>query len=297
MVTAGICIAIVALTLWIKWPIWFPRDQGVTIPSGKKTTTEPVRTPGQKPAQGKRQRWSIVRWAFGILVVVIGVVSVVAFVQWIMRPSLPVVQIATVAAAPSPITFPIIPQGNPVAVATDKFWRENISSLQQANLMVWIAKEESGFRQFEEDGVTPYRGKVNPHDVGVMQINEDHWLAKAKELGYDITTLEGNLEMALWIYRNHGAREWTTHEEASRLASYQGSNGNNGAMAPPAPRWSERISTGVGTKIHPSGPVLYRAPNGSLYADGPGESHTMPASEWIEAQSRGMEPVRVTVSR
>lgn len=71
------------------------------------------------------------------------------------------------------------------------------------------AQEESGFRQFNDDG-TILRGEVNNHDVCAFQINEDYWLEKAKELGFNIYTLDGCIQMALAIYKERGLDAWNT---------------------------------------------------------------------------------------
>ena len=70
-----------------------------------------------------------------------------------------------------------------------------------------IAFCESRYRQFNEDG-TVLRGVVNPKDVGVMQINEKYHLEASKKLGYDIYTLEGNIDYAKDLYSKQGSRPW-----------------------------------------------------------------------------------------
>jgi hypothetical protein len=75
--------------------------------------------------------------------------------------------------------------------------------------LVARAQEESGFVQFNDDG-TVLRGKVNPKDVCAFQINEDYWLEKAKELGHDIYTLDGCIQMALVIYKERRFKDWNT---------------------------------------------------------------------------------------
>lgn len=61
-----------------------------------------------------------------------------------------------------------------------------------------IAGCESGLRQFNKDG-TVLRGVVNPHDIGVFQINSVIWGPTAEKLRLDIYTTEGNIEMAKYI--------------------------------------------------------------------------------------------------
>ena len=70
----------------------------------------------------------------------------------------------------------------------------------------WVMKCESNFRQFDKGKVL--RGKINPYDVGIFQINEIVWGRKAKELGYDIYTLEGNLLMGVFIFDTYGINQW-----------------------------------------------------------------------------------------
>lgn len=70
-----------------------------------------------------------------------------------------------------------------------------------------IAWCESRQRQFNIDG-TVLRGAINSQDVGYFMINEYYWLDKSIELGYDIYTLKGNKEMAMWIYERQGTTPW-----------------------------------------------------------------------------------------
>lgn len=70
-----------------------------------------------------------------------------------------------------------------------------------------IAECESGGKQFEENG-SVVTGRLNSKDKGKFQINEFYWGEKAKELGHDIYTLEGNTAMARWIFENHGTGAW-----------------------------------------------------------------------------------------
>ncbi len=76
-------------------------------------------------------------------------------------------------------------------------------------ILVEIARCESRFRQFDEDGEV-LRGKVIKEDVGVMQINEYYHLERSKKLGYDIHTLDGNMAYAKWLYQKEGTRPWNS---------------------------------------------------------------------------------------
>lgn len=76
-------------------------------------------------------------------------------------------------------------------------------------ILIAIAECESNFRQFNPDG-TVVRGKVDSHDVGVMQINETYWLDKSKSLGDDIYTAEGNAAYAKYLYAKQGTDPWNS---------------------------------------------------------------------------------------
>ena len=70
-----------------------------------------------------------------------------------------------------------------------------------------VARCESSLRQFDEHG-NVLRGKVNSKDVGVMQINEMYHLEESKKLGYDIYTVEGNIQYGLLLIDKQGLKPW-----------------------------------------------------------------------------------------
>ena len=74
-------------------------------------------------------------------------------------------------------------------------------------VLIKIAQCESGLRQQNPDG-SVLRGRQNPKDVGLFQINEDYWLEESKKVGYDIYTTDGNIAMAKYIYEKRGTRDW-----------------------------------------------------------------------------------------
>ncbi len=78
---------------------------------------------------------------------------------------------------------------------------------KEAPVLAEIAKCESTYRHFKKDG-TIVRGKINPADVGLMQINEKYHVEQAKKLGFDIYTLEGNMAYAKWLYEKEGVKPW-----------------------------------------------------------------------------------------
>lgn len=47
-------------------------------------------------------------------------------------------------------------------------------------------------------------------DIGKYMVNDTYWGAKAHELGFDLTTTDGNKAMAEWIYANKGTGDWSS---------------------------------------------------------------------------------------
>ncbi len=75
-------------------------------------------------------------------------------------------------------------------------------------IMLKIAECESGTKQFYDNGSLVV-SKTN--DYGIFQIN-GQWKKKAQSLGYDIMTEEGNIGFALWLYHQHGLKDWRASE-------------------------------------------------------------------------------------
>ncbi len=70
-----------------------------------------------------------------------------------------------------------------------------------------IAWCESRMRHLDKNGDI-LRGKVVPEDIGVMQINTRYHEKKAKELGIDLYSLNGNLAYARYLYEKEGTKPW-----------------------------------------------------------------------------------------
>ena len=75
-----------------------------------------------------------------------------------------------------------------------------------------IARCESRFRQYDEKGVV-LRGEVTPADIGIMQINERFHESTSETLGYDITTIDGNLTYARHLYQKEGTKPWNASKK------------------------------------------------------------------------------------
>lgn len=99
---------------------------------------------------------------------------------------------------PAPVTEP-----RP-APSTEEAVRAYFSDIP---IMAEIAGCESGFRQFDAAGQV-LRGKVNPRDTGVFQINLDYHAHEAQRLGTDLSALDGNLRFARYLYESKGTGPW-----------------------------------------------------------------------------------------
>lgn len=76
-------------------------------------------------------------------------------------------------------------------------------------VMIEIARCESKFRQFNSDG-TALHGGGNGGMVGVFQIYDMVHRVPASALGFDITTLEGNMGYARHLYMQLGTNPWNS---------------------------------------------------------------------------------------
>lgn len=74
-------------------------------------------------------------------------------------------------------------------------------------VMVEIARCESRFRQYDEDG-TVLKNEQGSSATGVLQIMASYHRKAASRLGYDIDTLEGNLAYGRHLYEQNGTRDW-----------------------------------------------------------------------------------------
>lgn len=79
------------------------------------------------------------------------------------------------------------------------------TKLGQGNDLIAVVGCESGYRQFNASGGVL---TSSTNDKGIFQINHIWW-QKAKDLGYDISTIDGNIDMGIYIYKTAGIRSWT----------------------------------------------------------------------------------------
>jgi hypothetical protein len=74
-------------------------------------------------------------------------------------------------------------------------------------VMIQIARCESTFRHTLADG-TVLKGKVDPADTGVMQINMRYHGEKARELGLNLLDMYDNMAYARDLYKRLGTKPW-----------------------------------------------------------------------------------------
>jgi len=99
---------------------------------------------------------------------------------------------------------------------TEEVVREYFSDIP---MLVEVSRCESTFRHYLEGG-NVLKGLVNGSDIGVMQINEYYHGRRAKELGYDIYTLEGNMAYARYLYKKQGLQPWRASYPCWKAAYY-----------------------------------------------------------------------------
>lgn len=99
----------------------------------------------------------------------------------------------------------------PVIIPTEHIEQIKIEVVLPPQLKIICSCESTGGPynepiQFKDGQVL--LGEINPNDIGQCQINQIYWGKKAKELGYDIFTDEGNKLMSIYIYNTHGTWPW-----------------------------------------------------------------------------------------
>lgn len=74
-------------------------------------------------------------------------------------------------------------------------------------VMIEIARCESKFRQFTDSGAV-LRGGSSGQYVGIFQFMESIHSSVARTLGYDLATVDGNLDYARHLYTQQGTKPW-----------------------------------------------------------------------------------------
>ena len=82
----------------------------------------------------------------------------------------------------------------------------------EVELLSKIASSESNFRQYSKKGKI-LRGRKNPRVVGIFQIHEKFHRQMAENLGLDIYKPEGNIEYAIFLFKEEGIKPWRTNKK------------------------------------------------------------------------------------
>ena len=116
---------------------------------------------------------------------------------------------ARITTEPPEVTYTV--RQAPITATTTV--RERVEKeFADAPIMIRIAECEGQMRQFNEDG-SLRRGQINPHDIGVFQINEIYHAAFATTVSMNIYTLEGNIAYARYLYESQGVAPWSWSSE------------------------------------------------------------------------------------
>lgn len=108
------------------------------------------------------------------------------------------ITIATTTATTTPVVQ------NPVMI--EKRVREYFADVP---VMIEIARCESKFRQFTDSG-SVLRGGGSGGMIGIFQFYEIVHAQAALVLGFDITTVEGNIGYARHLYEQSGTKPWAS---------------------------------------------------------------------------------------
>lgn len=79
---------------------------------------------------------------------------------------------------------------------------------QDIPVMIQIARCESEFRHTLADG-SVLKGRVDPSDTGVMQINKRYHADKATSLKLNLDDLYHNMAYARFLYETQGTQPWS----------------------------------------------------------------------------------------
>ncbi len=76
-------------------------------------------------------------------------------------------------------------------------------------ILAEVARCESHFTHINPATGNVIRGKVNPNDVGVMQINEYYHNKTAESMGLDLKNFSDNMAYARYLYERDGTQPWS----------------------------------------------------------------------------------------
>ena len=73
-----------------------------------------------------------------------------------------------------------------------------------------IAACESGMKHYNEDTGNVLQGRITPGDVGLLQINSLVHEEQAREFGFNIFSIYGNIGYAMKLYIEKGTQPWNS---------------------------------------------------------------------------------------
>ncbi len=76
-----------------------------------------------------------------------------------------------------------------------------------------IAACESGMKHYNEDTGNVLQGRITPGDVGLLQINSLVHEEQARELGFNIFSIYGNIGYAMKLYIEKGTQPWNSSKK------------------------------------------------------------------------------------
>lgn len=122
------------------------------------------------------------------------------------------IAVTLVAACTIGPAFPVLAATSKTTVSTEFFTPAQSETkvreyFKDTPVMIEIARCESAFRQYT-DGGNVLRGGASGGMVGIFQFFESIHAVPAKNLGFDITTLDGNLGYAKHVYTSEGTVPW-----------------------------------------------------------------------------------------
>ncbi|MDO8505182.1 MAG: hypothetical protein Q7S48_01205 [bacterium] len=127
-----------------------------------------------------------------------------------------------------------------------------------------IAGCESGGRQFETDGITPLRNRERSGAIGKYQIMAKLHEEKARRLGFDIRTEEGNEAYAKFLYQESGTLHWEADPRSRacwepKLVALGYSPTSKTFLVVAGREWSENLPVQTGQRVDwmPKSAVTY----------------------------------------
>lgn len=104
---------------------------------------------------------------------------------------------------------PVVIQPFAQAQTVEEYVREYFADIP---VLAAISQCESRFRQYDKNG-NVLRGEQVYEDIGVMQVNETYHKKTAEKLGLDLSTIEGNVAYARYLYEKEGTKPWNSSKK------------------------------------------------------------------------------------